>query len=85
MKKLIRYSMIAFTKVQILLLSFGANEVKLSEILKHDSWWKSLTPTEHQQIGRVIAKYNNYFVRNCRVPVHVQYCFTDKKGNGIYR
>jgi hypothetical protein len=85
MKKLIRYSMIAFTKVQRQLLSVGTQGTKLSKVLEHDLWWRSLTPTEHQQIGRLIAKYNNFFVNNCGAPVRVKYTYTDINGNGIYR
>lgn len=74
-----------FRLAQVIFNRFQASCARtLSQGLKNDLIWNSLSGREHQIIGRIIAKYNDYFVSNCPVCVRAAYSYTDDNGNGIY-
>ena len=77
-KQLIRLARITYKKMQ------GNSSKMIRTSLKNDDWWNSLSGTLHQQIGKVIAKYHDYFVVNCEVDINHKYIRTDHWGNGIY-
>lgn len=77
-KELFKISQIIFNKMQ----SSGART--LSRGLKKDPLWRTLSGTEHQMIGRIIAKYHDYFAMMCPIDVKINYSYTDMNGNGIY-
>ncbi len=77
-RRLFRLSWIMFTRLQL------TNARTLSQGLKNDILWNSLSGREHQIIGKIIARYNNFFAANCPVTVKINYSHTDNRGNGIY-
>lgn len=77
-KKLFETSQIIFNKFQ----ASGART--LSRGLKGDALWLSLSGTEHQMVGKIIAKHHDYFAMRCPIVVKINYSYTDTNGNGIY-
>lgn len=77
-RRMFRLSQVVFNRFQ------QSHARTLAQGLKHDLLWMSLSGREHQVIGKIIAKYNNYFATNCPVSVRVNYNYTDNNGNGIY-
>lgn len=77
-RRLFRISRIVFKRMQV---SPGKT---LSQGLKGDDLWMSLSGREHQIVGKTIARYYAYFAENCPIPVRVNYKYTDNRGNGIY-
>lgn len=71
-------SQIIFNKLQ---LTSGKT---LSRALKNDDFWLSLSGTEHQLVGKTIARYHDDFANNCPIPVICDFSHTDHCGNGIY-
>lgn len=82
-RKLFRLSQVVFNRLQASNAQ-TSNTLTLNQGLKGDPHWLSLSGTEHQLVGKTIAKHHTYFAMNCPIPVKVNYNHTDKNGRGIY-
>ncbi len=60
----------AFIKMQLPPHSFRTGRLTISQILKDDSWWRSLPVVVHQQIGKFIKKNYSSYEEQCPVPMY---------------
>lgn len=58
---------------------------KISDMLRGEDKWESMSDTEHQRIGYLIARNFPNFAALCTIPVYVVFEQSDGNRNGIYR
>ncbi|MBO5373422.1 MAG: hypothetical protein J6A75_12010 [Lachnospiraceae bacterium] len=78
-RRLFRIAQVVFNRFQT------SRARTLAKGLKYDVLWNSLSGREHQIIGKLIARYHNYFAANCPIAIRLNYSYTDDYGNGIYK